>query len=162
MPAIALAAALALLEEESESGSDGTGTNEEDDAESGSGSERLGTDEGERAVSSRSTNPEPTEADEPSLDDAIEKAPAARLRSILKFVCEKNEFARQLTKHHLLAPVGNGKSRKRKRFETCTKCGNEYDVCSSAWTCSPRHRGKKYRARSATTDRRTHCMLTMS
>ncbi len=95
----------------------------DDDPASATDNEGFGADGEEQAEESLSTSSEPSDAGEPLLDKTIANASSARLRSVLKFVCAKNEFAKQLTAHQLLMPVGKGEPRKRKRFETCKDCG---------------------------------------
>ena len=107
------------------------------------------------AASPHST-PEPAEV---SLEDVIKSAPSPYLRSALKlmcsksayvkekepfqggikrairfavgFICSKDAYAKELASHRLRASIGNAKSQKRKRYETCATCGDEFDTFSN-------------------------------
>ena len=65
---------------------------------------------------------------DPYLEDAIKIAPAAKLRDILIRVCRQDDFAREYATGILLAPTENGSGRKRKRYEWCRNCDEDYNV----------------------------------
>lgn len=73
-----------------------------------------------------------------TLEEAIETATASRLRTVLHQMCQDSHLVRDLTTKALLSATTtpaegtsesnmNG-SRKRKRFEVCGQCGDEYEV----------------------------------
>ena len=92
------------------------GSNDDDEEESDSDPEGL---------TSGSPTPEPIAS---SLEDAIETAPVAQLQSLLTFICQKNEVARQIASSRLLAPLESAVGQKRKAFEKCKNCDEEYNV----------------------------------
>ena len=75
------------------------------------------------------TTPEPVAS---TLEEAIRLAPPGQLRSILNFLCEKNDFAKGFTSACLIYQPNNDSGRKRKVFAQCKTCGVEYDVVASA------------------------------
>lgn len=63
-----------------------------------------------------------------SLDEAIQSAPVSELRSLLKSICKKHDVARNMASVRLLAPAANGSANKRKAYEVCSQCGEDYLV----------------------------------
>ncbi|KAK5191250.1 hypothetical protein LTR99_001633 [Exophiala xenobiotica] len=88
-----------------------------------------------------------------TLEEAIETATPSRLRTVLLQVCQDNHLARDLATKALLVstitPVeGTGgsnlkDSRKRKRFEVCGQCDDEYEVERNELGLCVYHPGQK-------------------
>ncbi|KAK5693398.1 hypothetical protein LTR97_009967 [Elasticomyces elasticus] len=63
-----------------------------------------------------------------SVDDAIANATSERLRIALRALCRENEVARETASRILLVSASATATGKRKRYETCKNCKEEYDV----------------------------------
>lgn len=75
---------------------------------------------------SGSPTPAPVEA---SLEDAVKAAPPDTVQRVLLEVCRQSEEARHIATGQLLTALApSAQGRKRKRYEMCKHCGQEYDV----------------------------------
>ena len=65
-----------------------------------------------------------------SFQGGFKRAPSGAIRFAMGFICSKDAYSKELASHRLLASIGNGKSQKRERYETCATCGDELDTFS--------------------------------
>ena len=86
-----------------------------------------GENDGHKSESS-SENESAPEVDTSSLKEAIQTASVARIRSLLTLICKTNELAEEIANDSLLASMEDSLDKKRKKFENCKNCGEEYDV----------------------------------
>ena len=87
-----------------------------------------------------------------TLEEAIETATASRLRTVLHQMCQDSHLVRDLATKALLSPTitpteGTSESnlngrRKRKRFEVCEQCNDEYEVERNEMGLCVYHPGK--------------------
>jgi hypothetical protein len=123
--------------------SDGGEHEDESESASTSSSEPKSEPESEsEGVTSGSPTPEPVAS---SLDDAIKAASVAQLQSLLIFICQKHEPAKKIASSRLLAPLESGTGQKRKAFEKCKNCGEEYNVLDNMKGFCEYHSGKSLR-----------------
>ena len=88
-----------------------------------------------------SPSPKPVES---SLKDAIDTAPPVELRSLMWFMCRDIDAARRMATTKLLTPIErhDWAGKKRKAYETCKNCGEDYHVSHNEdWVCV-HHSGK--------------------
>ena len=78
-----------------------------------------------RTVDTSEPSPEPVES---TLEHAINTAPLAELRALVKHLIRAQPVAKDLASRHLLAPIAGSVSRKRKAFEKCVNCEEDYRV----------------------------------
>ncbi|EME39594.1 hypothetical protein DOTSEDRAFT_139144 [Dothistroma septosporum NZE10] len=80
---------------------------------------------------------------ESSLRDAIYTAPLARLQRLLLDIIDKNGEARDEAIARLLKPITGSNGKKRKAYETCVNCNNDYDVGSNTLGVCVYHEGER-------------------
>ena len=101
---------------------------EEEDPEPEDESESAPNEHESGSATSGSPTPEPVAT---SLDEFIKTAPVEQIRSLLTFICQKHESGRKLASGRLLAPLDSDTGRKRKAFEKCKNCDEEYNVTTN-------------------------------
>lgn len=77
-----------------------------------------------------------------SLEDAILTTPSTVLRKLLLRMVQTSSTARTTVTGHLLTPIaGQAAGTKRRKYETCKNCGEDYNVTENSVEACGYHRG---------------------
>ena len=70
-------------------------------------------------------SPDPVET---TLEDAVNTAPIKEIRQLLNDLVRTNSAVQEVVAKRLTAPISGRGNRKRKAYETCVHCDEEYQV----------------------------------